>query len=375
MSDKSIDKVLEDFFPKSRKIDWKKIATLEINGKDPFQFLSWRGKDDILFLPYYDAEDVANLDFLSRFQIPSAKNSFSGAGARSWVNLPAIGINDEKAANKISLNHLSQGADGVLFDLRQHPDVNLNHLMDKIEWPYCFVAFQANETSFLDPLSAFIKNKFDPASLSGALFWESIPKKNNLDFYFNYCNNFKALGLVIPHASPTLEISEALWEGMKTFEALSEKSNPENIFKSISFSLSVDSSFVESITKLKALRMLWYQVAHAYSINDYKVSDLHIHATSEVGKHEKFAPHENMLKSTFSAMAAILGGCDSLTIHTNHDQAIMSRLARNVSTILREESFLNKVADPVAGAYALDSIIHEMAQKAWAMFQLKWRAL
>lgn len=373
MSDKSIDMVLEEFFPKSLKIDWKKIATLEINGKDPFQFLSWRGKDDILFLPYYDAEDVANLDVLSRFQIPPAKNSFSGA--RSWVNLPAIGVNNERDANKISLNHLSQGADGVLFDLRQHPDVNLNQLMDKIEWPYCFVAFQTNETSLLDPLSAFIKNKFDPAIVNGALFWESIPKKNNLDFYFNYCNTFKALGLVIPRASPTLEISEALWLGMKTFEALSEKSNPEKVFKSISFSLSADSSFVESITKLKALRMLWYQVANAYSINDYKVSDLHIHVTSGVGKHEKLAPHENMLKSTFSAMAAIFGGCDSLTIHTNHDQAIMSRLARNVSTILREESFLNKVADPVAGAYALDSIIHEMAQKAWAMFQLKWQAL
>jgi methylmalonyl-CoA mutase len=370
MSDKSIGKVLKEFFPKSSKIDWKKIATLETNGKDSLQFLSWRGKDDILFLPYYDAEDVVNLDYLSRFQTPAAKNSFSGP--RSWVNLPAISVNDEKTANEISLNHLSLGADGILFDLRKHANANLDQLMSKIEWPHCFVAFRANETFFLDPLSSFIKNKFDPASVSGALFWESIPKKNNLDFYFNYCTHFKALGLIIPHASPAFEMSEALSEGVKTFETLSGKSNPENIFKSISFSLSTDASFVESIAKLKALRMLWFQVAHAYGFNDYKVADLHLHARIEMKMDEKFAPHENMLKGTFASMAAILGGCDSLTVHTN-DQAIMLRLARNVSAILREESFLNKVADPVDGAYALDAVMNEIAQKAWVLFQLKSR--
>ncbi len=372
MSDKSIDKVLKDFFPKTGKIDWKNIAMLEINGKDPLHFLSWLGKDDVLFLPYYDSQDVANLDFLSNFQITSAENSYSGS--RSWVNLPAIVVNDEGSANKTSLNHLSLGADGVLFDLRHHPQVNLNQLMEKIEWPFCFVGFQAHQPSFLKPLSSFIKSNFDTALVRGALFWESIPKINNLDFYFNYCINFKALGLVIPRASPTVEISAALWQGVKTFEALAAKFNPENIFKSICFSLSDDSGFIESIAKFKVLRMLWYQVAQSYSLNDYKLTDLHIHVAAQQGVYEKFEPHENMLKSTFSSMAAILGGCNSLTIQTNPDHEISSRIARNVSTILREESFFNKVADPVAGSYALDSIMHEMAQKSWSLFQQKWRS-
>lgn len=372
MSDKSIDQVLEDFFPKSDKMDWEKLATLETNGKDPIQFLSWSGKDDILFLPYYNSEDVAGPDFLNGFQISATENSFSGA--RSWVNLPAIIVNDEKTANTISLNHLSHGADGVLFDLRQVPEINPDELMHKIEWPYCFVAFEVNEIFSSDPLTAFIKNKFDPASVSGALFWESIPKKNNLDFYFNYCTQFKTLGLLITPASPTLEICEALWKGVNAFESLSGTPDPEKIFKSISFSLAAGNSFIESIAKLKTLRMLWYQVAQAYGLTNYKVTDLHIRVTVEMEAAEKFPPHENMLKDTFSAMAAVLGGCDSLTIYTDPEQALLSRVARNVSSILREESFLNKVADPLAGAYALDAMMQEMARKAWAMFQLKWPA-
>lgn len=372
MSDKSIDKVLKEYFSQSGKNDWEKIATLEVAGKDPFEFLSWHGKDDILYLPYYDAEDVGNSDILSRFQIPAAKNSFSGA--RSWVNLPPIIVNDEETANANSLNQLSNGADGVMFDLRQKTQVNLNDLMHNIEWTHCFVAFQANESSFVNHLSTFIKNKFDPASLNGALFWESIPKKNHLDFYFNDCPHFKALGLVIAPGSPVMEICDALWRGVKTFEALSNGSHPENVFKSISFSILIDRSFVESIAKLKTLRMLWYQVAHAYGYVDYKLSDLHVQATVDLAVNGNFTPHENLLKNTFSGMAAILGGCDSLTIQSAGDRPFMSRIARNVSTILREESFFDKVADPLAGSYAIDTIVNAMAEKAWSRFQLKWQS-
>jgi methylmalonyl-CoA mutase len=147
------------------------------------------------------------------------------------------------------------------------------------------------------------------------------------------------------------------------------------VFRRIAFSLAIDATLIESIAKLKALRLLWYQVARAYGHDDYNMESLHIHARSEKANDGSYGPHENMLKGTFAAIAAITGGCDSLTIEADTQPPLMSRQARNISSILREESFLDQVSDPVAGAYAVESITNGIAKKAWEIFQQKWTQL
>ena len=73
-----------------------------------------------------------------------------------------------------------------------------------------------------------------------------------------------------------------------------------------------------------------------------------------------------MLKSTTAAMAGILGGCDALTIEPeDRNHAMMSRIARNVSNVLREESFFSKVADPFAGSYFIEDLSKQLTEAAW----------
>jgi methylmalonyl-CoA mutase len=371
MPDKSIDKVLKEFFPESDKKDWLTIAMQETNGKDPFEILSWRGKDEILFLPYYDREDAPFRDAASPFQLSVAEQSFSAP--REWVNAAPVGVSEEEAANKISLEHLSRGADGLLFDLRDRQQTDFNQLLKHIEWPYCFVGFLSKSNQlFSDQLSAFIGNTFDPASIRGAVFWESISTQAEFDFYLRYCPNFKSLGVSIRPSSPAEEISDALLQGVKIVEQLAADYPLATVFSAISFSLTTDASLVESVAKFKALRMLWYQVAQAYGYSDYNKAFLHLHAYSASVADTAFGPNENMLKGTFAAMGGILGGCDSLTIYSDpHPTA--SRWARNVCILLREESFFQRVADPLAGAFALESITDQLAAKAWELFQFKWQ--
>jgi methylmalonyl-CoA mutase len=77
-----------------------------------------------------------------------------------------------------------------------------------------------------------------------------------------------------------------------------------------------------------------------------------------------------MIKSTTAAMASVLGGCDALTIlPEDENNTTMNRIARNVSAILREESHLNKVADPLAGSYSMDTMVDAISKKAWTLFQ------
>ncbi|NBP68244.1 MAG: methylmalonyl-CoA mutase, partial [Cytophagia bacterium] len=108
----------------------------------------------------------------------------------------------------------------------------------------------------------------------------------------------------------------------------------------------------------KALRVLVNAYAQSQKIT---LKAIHIHGRSEVWAKESFQPHGNMLKSTTAALATVVGGCDSLTVFAeDENSSMMQRIARNVSSILREESHINKVADATAGAYFVDSIVQQL---------------
>ena len=367
----SVETDLKKYFSRSAQADWEKIARQELSGENPFEILSWRGKDDILFLPYYDSSKDADLHFIKAFRLPAAKNSQN----RTWYNLPAISTRDTVKANAQALDHLNHGADGIIFDLRKPSAQDLNKLMYNIQWPHCYIGFYLddNDPDSLYSLTHLIQTEREPASIHGALFWESIPKRSNYDFYLNGYSNLKALGLLVRASSPATEISEALLAGVKVFEEFSVDAVPQDVFSSICFSLPVDASFLETVSKFKALRMLWFQIAHAYGHTDYRSEDLFIHARVEDVADTSYAPRENMLHGTFAAMAAVIGGCNSLTIESVREDALFTRWSRNVASILREESFLHKVPDPLAGAWAVDSMTNNIAARSWELFQQKWK--
>ena len=374
MSEHSILASLQASFAKSTKKDWERAASQEIEGKNPYVELQWTSQDGIQFGPYYDNEDITGLHYLEKFNISPAENSF--LGARSWINQPVVTVVDELQANKISMNHLSNGADGILFNLTGKEKINLNYLLREIEWKYCTLSFQLPEKFFFEKnLKEFIsENKLDLPSLHGALFWDSFPKKAELQYYISSIKNFRSYGLTIKPSSAVKEIAEAIAAGAKFFEKNSDDANAEKIFSSIAFSVPVGTDFLESIAKLKALRMLWYQVSQAYGLKNYTPANLHIHARSEVWNKKDFQPHANLIKSTSAAMAAVAGGSDSVTIYAeDENNSIMNRVARNVSNIIREEAHLDTVADPLAGSYALDNMLHAIANQAWSLFQSKMK--
>lgn len=374
MSESPIEGLLQKLFPGASRSDWKAAAMLETRGKDPDTSLSWRSTDDILFSPYYDAHDVAAL--------PQAMQSaLKGASGRSfpeehpWYNLPAVSSDNAVKANAIALEHLTGGADGILFDLQQPALKDFDLLLKDIEWPYCVLAFQLNERGNpAGALTQYITSHVDPASVRGALFWESSPKKSNLDFFIGHCKQLRSLGLLIRPATPAAEIAEALLKGVEAYRTFANEENGDRLMKTICFSLAAESPFLENVAKLRALRILWQQIAMAYGHNDYRMEDLHVHVRSLAVDDGAFAPHENMQKGTFAAIAAVLGGCDALTVMAAQHPAFVLRWSRNVSLILREESFLGQVGDPMAGSYAIGMLTHRIAEKAWSLFQMKWRS-
>lgn len=374
MPEPSIHNILEKSFPKSNKEDWLRIASQELMEKKRVENLTWK-VHTLDFAPYYDQSDVANLPYLKKYHYRHPNPTYQYAGG--WENLPVIIVFDEKKANEHALHHLAAGADGVLFDVTHCLDCNIDHLLEKIDWHHCSVSFiSSGDTKIATKILAYVPQKnYDPSKLTGSIFWKSPP--NLLDIKVIGSPTFKdyhSLGLIIPPSSPIQEISTSLQQAVMVMDTMTDLGmEKESVFKTMSVSLSCDENFFITIAKLRAIRLLWYQLSQAFEI-PHLPEDLHINVSSEKWSDEKFQPHGNMINNTTQALAAVLGGCNSLTLMPEEENnEMMRRMARNVSNILKEESHLDKVADAMAGAYAVENMVHELSQAAWKDFQNKLR--
>lgn len=350
--------------------EWSNAASEELGGADPIEKLNFL-KGSLSLKPYYDSIGAPDLTVFQ--QLPSLNPHY---GARSWMNVPLIRVNDEKTANNLALHALQSGADGILFEPVK-ANLQFDVLLNEIKPEFCTISFlirnEYPKTGFLFNKWASINTNYK--SLSGCFFWENFSEKEFDSFNNPSTDNFLPLGILIPKQNNVEdEIASALEKATKLIDLISDNGTDINqVINKISFSVTIEIDLFLEIAKLKALRNLWYQVQGAYGIKQIKPT--HIHATSSAWINEKYQPHGNMIKSTTAALASIIGGCDSLTIEPEiESNDMMTRIALNVSSILREESYLSKVSDPIAGSYYMDSLITELSEKAWFNFQSRMKS-
>jgi len=346
--------------------EWLEVARQELEGVEPTEKLGIR-KGDLEILPFYSAsqKEASNPPVLK----PSSNPYL---GSRGWMNTPKILVTDEHKANEIALSYLNSGADGILFNC-QSENINPAILLNKISLADCSISFLLGDLppNWLHGFRIFATSNCDTSKIRGCIYWKTFPENYaEIVQSFEHWTQFYALGMLVqPQYHATDEIAQSLKKAVQLVNTLSEKKiNPHIVLDQITFSVSVGTDFFLEIAKIKSLRNLWHQVKGAYGVSTAK--PLHIHATSTVWINDAYHPHGNMIKSNTAAMAAIAGGCDSLTVEQEDNvNETMSRVARNVSSILREESHFSKVADPTAGSYYIDSLTVQLSEKAWSKFQ------
>ena len=140
--------------------------------------------------------------------------------------------------------------------------------------------------------------------------------------------------------------------------------------RQVAFTLTCDTDVFLTIAKLKAARRLWARVSDACGA-DIATS---IHAVTAPRMMSRRDPWVNMLRGTAACFAAGAGGADAVTVlpfesATGLPTSLGRRIARNTQIILQEESSINRVADPAAGSWMVDSLTDEMAEIAWSIFQ------
>jgi methylmalonyl-CoA mutase len=215
-----------------------------------------------------------------------------------------------------------------------------------------------------------IDKKFDVGTLTGGIFRNDLFENVDTLKLFASWNNFHPLGIEITKKeSAAEEIGSALAQAVKQIDFLTDKGiSSKQVLEAHAFHINIGEDFFLTIAKLKVLRMLWHNVAIQFG-NQSPVP-IFIHAISTPWIRKEYQPNSNLIKSTTAALSAVLGGCDALTIIPEEsNNLMMERVARNVTSVLREEAQLSRVADPTVGSYYLESLIDQLAEQAWKSFQ------
>ncbi len=367
---------LFDDFPKITKQQWLEKAVKDLKGEDPFEKFAWQQGESMELGPYYDGGDVSDLQYLQDFHHRMYDQDSATGEYRDWSNLQIVPMQDERVANAVALDALNNGADGICFDIAK-ADVDLSILLKDILLQHCYVAFRPakNPSDWLKEYLQFTQQLgVAPQTLRGHLHYEPIDTEGLatlMELVKDY-SGFRVLEVVQSqksHAlSPDKLLSLLLTRIVTVLDKLTEVGFPaEKVLKSCFLSVYLGTDYFLDMCMLKALRVLLFQIGKAYGTT-LLPEDFFLYALARPWDDEHYQPHEEILKGTSAAMAAIIGGCSGLSILPKENSPMETRICRNISTILKEEAYLSKMVDPMAGAYYLDYLTDKLVKSGWEVF-------
>jgi methylmalonyl-CoA mutase len=407
---------------KSTRAEWEAAAAKEAKGKE----LAWHTPEGIDVRPLYTAEDVEGLDPGLPGFAPFTRGPYASMyTGRPWTIRQYAGFSTAEDSNAFYRRNLAAGQHGisVAFDLATHRGYDSDHprvvgdvgkagvAIDTIEdMKILFDGIPLGEMSVsmtmngaVLPVMAFYivaaeEQGVPQEKLTGTIqndilkefavrntyIYPPAPSMRIVADIIQYCaghmpkfNSISISGYHMHEAGATAvqELAFTLADGMDYVRAARAKGlDVDHFAPRLSFFFGIGMNFFMEVAKLRAARLLWHRIMTGFGAASEKSKMLRTHCqTSGVSLTEQ-DPWNNVMRTTIEAMAAVLGGTQSL--HTNSfDEAVAlptdfsARIARNTQLVLAEESGLTKVADPLGGSYYVEALTAELADKAWALIE------
>ncbi|ABG31638.1 methylmalonyl-CoA mutase [Roseobacter denitrificans] len=411
----------------STKDKWRALAEAELRGR-PIEDLTWRTLEGIDVQPFYTEEDLKDVKHLG--STPGAAPYTRGVKAtmyagRPWTIRQYAGFSTAEESNAFYRQALANGQQGVsvAFDLATHRGYDSDHervegdvgkagvAIDSIEdmkilfdgIPLDKVSVSMTMNGAVIPILAnFIvageEQGHDRAVLSGTIqndilkefmvrntyVYPPEPSMRIIADIIEYTsaempkfNSISISGYHMQEAGANLvqELAFTLADGREYVRAAIARGMDVDKFAGrLSFFFAIGMNFFMEAAKLRAARLLWSRIMEEFEPKNPKSSMLRTHCqTSGVSLQEQ-DPYNNVIRTAYEAMSAVLGGTQSL--HTNAlDEAIAlptensSRIARNTQLILQEETGVTNVVDPLAGSYYVEKLTHDLAEAAWQLIE------
>ncbi|MEH7236994.1 methylmalonyl-CoA mutase family protein [Bacillus sp. JJ1562] len=392
-------------FPSIDYETWKQEAEKSLKGK-PIEKLHKQTYENITLKPIYTKEDVQQISFLK--DMPGEGSRVRGSEPTGYVNCPwhvsqEIDVKTLEDFNTALKDALQNGQTMIHFTLQTqinpaeglalHNEEDIAKAFDGISLSNTPVLIDAKTdllaflplvhsyaktdsltgTIGMDPLAILVEKGQLPIKpevgydqLAESVKWVK-ENQSNLRTIFVKGDPYHNGG-----ANAVQELGFAIGTGIEYLSELLERGlTVDEIASSMTFSFSIGSNVFMEIAKLRAAKILWTTIIEAYGGNEDS-SKLHIHARTSAFTKTIHDPYVNILRSTIEAFSAIVGGIDSLHVSAfdepvKDSDSFSRRIARNTQSILREESFLNKVIDPAGGSWYVESLTNELADKAWEL--------
>lgn len=175
-------------------------------------------------------------------------------------------------------------------------------------------------------------------------------------------------------ANAVQELAFTLADGVEYVKlALSRGLSVDQFAPRLSFFFAIGMNFFMEVAKLRAGRLLWSKLMSTFNPQDPRSQMLRVHCQTSGVSLQAQDPYTNIIRTTLEALAAVLGGTQSL--HTNaFDEALAlptefsARLARNTQLVLRDETQIPKVVDPLGGSYYVEHLTEQLATSAMELF-------
>jgi methylmalonyl-CoA mutase len=171
------------------------------------------------------------------------------------------------------------------------------------------------------------------------------------------------------------ELGFAIAQGADIIAQLTDRGfTADEAAQTMAFSFAIGSNYFMEIAKLRAVRTLWARIVESFGPADIRAGGMTICAHTSYLTKTIYDPYVNVLRATTEAMAAALGGADSIEVsafdRTYREPGEASRrLARNTHLILRQEALLDRSVDVAGGSYYLENLTDSLAREAWTLFQ------
>jgi len=377
------EQLFEEFSSVSLK-KWEEKIVKDLKGTSISE-LEWKHSNLIDLIPNYNKENSKNS--LAQKEFSSKENKSSN----DWNTSSFILVSTEKEANKKALTALSTGVNSLTF-VGEINDINalLKNIMIEIISIDYITPKTSGFTKKLKSLCAERNLNFD--ELNGSISFdylgnfarkgnwysslEEISKEFSSHLEVNKNSSLNSLTASNSYfqqsgANTVQQLGIALAHGTEYFNLLNTTHSNKDIAANLQFHFGIGGNYFAEIAKIRAFRVLWKMVLSAFETSTEKVT---INAVTSSLLWSDKQPKNNMLRATSSAMSAVIGGCDSLTITPFdsvdlHKEIFSERIASNVQLILKEESYLDKVVDPSKGSYFTENLTAELAEKGWSFFQ------
>lgn len=390
------EKLFSEFPPVDYET-WHAKVVADLKGVPFEKKLVWRTNEGFNVQPMYRQSDIADLKTTESLpgQFPYVRGTRDN---NHWMVREEISERDPKEANALALNALDKGATSIGFTVEEPTKENIETLLKGIDLEKVEVNFNCcmkKAVTLAQNLVEVLKELKAEDKFNGSIYYNPLKRafRHGADIDVDaVCATAKELiatvtpvkGLRCLTVDSAMfnnagcyiyqELGYAMAWGAQWITLLTDAGlEATEVACRIKFDMGISSNYFMELAKFRAARLLWAQIVEQYQPKCLCACKMMAHATTSRFNQTLYDAHVNLLRSMTEAMSAALAGVDSITV-TPFDTPykmpddFSKRIARNQQLLLKEESHLDKVADPAGGSYYVETLTVSLAKEAWKLF-------